>query len=174
MILRDCLESELPLIREQRIYAYEIHAKCLPAGHWNALKHAISTDSDTNPDIERIVAVIDGMIVGSVVLYPAKADAYEGNVEKLDYPEIRMLAVAPEAQGKGIATALISECITRAKAKGFQSIGLHTGEFMTGAMRLYEQLGFERIPQHDFQPANDGIIVKAYRLSFDKENLSNQ
>jgi len=32
MILRDCLESELPLIREQRIYAYEIHANSIPEG----------------------------------------------------------------------------------------------------------------------------------------------
>jgi len=172
MIIRDCLENELPLIREKRTLAYQIHAKSLPEGHWNALKNAISSDQDTNPEMDRIVAELDGKIVGSVVLYPAKTDAYEGNVEKLDYPEIRMLAVAPDAQGKGIATALIAECIVRAKAKGFQSIGLHTGEFMTGAMRLYEWLGFERIPQYDFVPANDGIIVKAYRLSFDKENLS--
>ena len=167
MIIRDCLENELPLIREKRTLAYQIHAKSLPEGHWNALKNAISSDQDTNPEMDRIVAELDGKIVGSVVLYPAKTDAYEGNVEKLDYPEIRMLAVAPDAQGKGIATALIAECIVRAKAKGFQSIGLHTGEFMTGAMRLYEWLGFERIPQYDFVPANDGIIVKAYRLNFD-------
>ncbi|MBT2654932.1 GNAT family N-acetyltransferase [Bacillus sp. ISL-18] len=171
MIIRDAVVKELPLIREQRIHAYEIHANSIPEGHWGALKQAISSDADANPDIERIVAELDGKIVGSVVLYPAKIDAYGGNVENLDYPEIRMLAVAPEAQGKGIATALISECIARAKAKSFQSIGLHTGEFMIGAMRLYERLGFERIPQHDFQPANDGIIVKAYRLSLDKENL---
>lgn len=164
MILRDAMENELPFIREQRIHAYGIHAKNLPEGHWKALKNAISSDQDTNPGIDRIVAVLDGKIVGSIVLFPAKADAYEGDVEKLDYPEIRMLAVAPEAQGKGIATALISECIARAKAKGFQSIGLHTGEFMTGAMRLYKKLGFERIPQYDFEPANDGILVKAYCL----------
>jgi ribosomal protein S18 acetylase RimI-like enzyme len=173
MIIRDCLENELPLIREKRILAYQIHAKSLPEGHWNALKNAISSDQDTNPEMDRIVAELDGKIVGSVVLYPANTDAYEGNVEKLDYPEIRMLAVSPEAQGKGIATALIAECIVRTKARGFQSIGLHTGEFMTGAMRLYERLGFEHFPQYDFVPANDGIIVKAYRLSFDKENLYN-
>jgi len=171
MIIRDAVVKELPLIREQRIQAYEIHAKSIPEGHWRALKKAISSDADSSPDIEKIVADLNGTIVGSVVLYPAKIDAYEGNMEKLDYPEIRMLAVAPDAQGKGIATRLISECIVRAKAKGCQAVGLHTGEFMTGAMRLYERLGFERIPQYDFVPANDGIIVKAYRLSIDKENL---
>ncbi|MEH7414998.1 GNAT family N-acetyltransferase [Neobacillus drentensis] len=171
MIIRDAVVKELPLIREQRIQAYQIHAKSIPEGHWRALKKAISSDADSSPDIERIVAELNGKIVGSVVLYPAKTDAYEGNVEKLDYPEIRMLAVIPEAQGKGIATALISECILRAKANGCQAVGLHTGEFMTSAMRLYERLGFKRIPQYDFVPANDGIIVKAYRLSIDKENL---
>ncbi|PFN99664.1 GNAT family N-acetyltransferase [Bacillus sp. AFS076308] len=169
MFIRDAVVKEMPLIREQRIDAYEIHANSIPEGHWRALKQAISSDEDTNPNIERIVAELDGKIVGSVVLYPAKTDAYEGNVEKLDYPEIRMLAVAPDAQGKGIATRLISECIIRAKAKGCQAVGLHTGEFMTGAMRLYEQLGFERTPQYDFVPANDGIIVKAYLLNFDKK-----
>ena len=171
MIIRDAVVKELPLIREQRIHAYEIHAKSIPEGHWRALRQAISSDVDDNPLIERIVAELDGKIVGSVVLFPANIDAYEGNVEKLDYPEIRMLAVAPEAQGNGIATGLISECIARAKAKGCHAVGLHTGEFMTGALRLYERLGFEHIPQYDFEPANDGIIVKAYRLSIDKKNL---
>jgi len=168
MIIRDAVVTELPLIRAQRITAYEEHAERIPKEHWHALKHAITSEVETNPAIEQIVAELDGKIAGSVVLYPPKTDAYEGKVEMLDYPEIRMLAVAPEAQGKGIATALITECITRAKAKGCRSIGLHTGEFMKGARRLYERLGFERIPQYDFEPANDGIIVKAYQLRIDK------
>jgi ribosomal protein S18 acetylase RimI-like enzyme len=99
-------------------------------------------------------------------LFPAKTDAYGGFVAELDYPEIRMLAVTPQARGKGVATGLIDECILRAKAKGFQSIGLHTGDFMDSAMNLYKRLGFKRLPQFDFEPAGDGIIVKAYRLSF--------
>ncbi|PLS03108.1 GNAT family N-acetyltransferase [Neobacillus cucumis] len=168
MIIRNAVVEELSLIREQRLLAYQVHAKLIPKDHWNALKKAITSDTDTNPDIERIVAELDGNIVGSVVLYPPKTDAYEGKVERVEYPEIRMLAVASEAQGKGIATALIMECIDRAKAKGCGSIGLHTGEFMKDARRLYERLGFKHIPQYDFEPANDGIIVKAYLLTFDK------
>ncbi|WP_160723784.1 GNAT family N-acetyltransferase [Bacillus sp. USDA818B3_A] len=171
MIIRDAVAEEIPLIQELRLQAYEIHAEKIPQGHWEALKQAITSDRDKTSEIERIVVELDGEIVGSVVLYPPMTDAYEGNVAALDFPEIRMLAVAPKAQGKGIASALISECITRAKAKGCRSIGLHTGEFMKRAMKLYEHFGFERIPQYDFEPANDGIIVKAYCLSFDRENL---
>lgn len=168
MIIRDVREEELFFIREQRVSSYEEHAQRISKGHWQALKQGISSDSDLQEGVERIVAEIDGKIVGSVVLFPAKTDAYRGLVEEMDYPEIRMLAVTPEARGKGLGTALISECVRRTKAKGFNSIGLHTGEFMEKAIQLYEYLGFERLPQFDFQPADDGIIVKAYRLQITK------
>jgi GNAT superfamily N-acetyltransferase len=166
MIIRDAKVDEIPFITEQRVASYQEHALRIPEGHWQALKQAISSDTDMQQGVERIVAEIDGKIVGSVVLFPAKTDAYGGFVAELDYPEIRMLAVTPKARGKGVATALIYECILRAKAKGFQSIGLHTGDFMDSAMNLYKRLGFKRLPQFDFEPAGDGIIVKAYRLSF--------
>jgi ribosomal protein S18 acetylase RimI-like enzyme len=78
-----------------------------------------------------------------------------------------MLAVDHEARGRGVAEALIKECIHRTKVNGAKSIGLHTADFMKTAMRLYERMGFERLPQFDFEPAGDGIIVKAYRLSID-------
>lgn len=166
MIIRDAQEHELPFVREQRVSSYQEHAAGIPKDHWKVLKKAISSNADAQDGVELIVAEVDGQIVGSVVLFPAKSDAYEGHVDELDYPEIRMLAVAPDARRKGAAKALVSECIRRAEEKGFSFVGLHTGQFMEGAMRLYESMGFEREPQFDFQPANDGIIVKAYRLTF--------
>lgn len=167
MIIRDARVDEIPYIREQRILSYKEHAEKIPDAHWQALKQAITSEADAQGDVERIVAEMNGEIAGSVILFPAKTNAYEGYLEELDYPEIRMLAVTPQARGNGVATALIMECIQRTKEKGYSSIGLHTGAFMDSAMRLYEHLGFERLPQFDFEPANDGIIVKAYRLTFD-------
>ncbi|MBM7570773.1 GNAT family N-acetyltransferase [Aquibacillus albus] len=165
MIIRDAKKEELSLIRKQRVEAYREHAKAVNEEHWQALKQAISSDADTGPGVELIVAEIDGEIVGSVALFPANTDAYEGYVDELDYPEIRVLAVAPEARGKGVASALIDECIRRTKEKGYDSIGLHTGSFMKEAIKLYERVGFERLPKHDFEPADDGVIVKAFRRS---------
>ncbi|MBO9128595.1 GNAT family N-acetyltransferase [Bacillus sp. 165] len=164
MKIRDAVKSELEFIREQRIQAYSEYTRAVSAEHWAALKKAISSDADIQPGVELIVAEVDGRIVGSVTLFPAKTDAYEGSIDELDYPEIRMLAVAPEARGKGVATALVYECIRRAKAKGFVAIGLHTGEFMESAIKLYERIGFERLPEYDFEPAGDGVVVKAFRL----------
>lgn len=154
----------LPSIREQRVKAYEEYIEKLPPDHWKALKQAISSEADIQKDAELIVAELEGQLLGSVVLFPPKSDAYEGLVEELDYPEIRMLAVDPAARGRGVAKALIAECIKRTKEKGLTRIGLHTGDFMENAMRVYEGFGFQRLPQFDFEPANDGIIVRAYIL----------
>jgi ribosomal protein S18 acetylase RimI-like enzyme len=165
MKIREATKDEFGFIREQRVNAYREHAQIIPSGHWKALERAISSEADTQPDVELIIAELNGNIMGSIALFPPHADLYEGYVEELDYPEIRMLAVSPEYRGKGVASALISECIQRSKAKGFRSIGLHTGEFMQNAMKLYEKIGFERLPEYDFQPADDGITVKAFRLS---------
>ncbi|MFC7063189.1 GNAT family N-acetyltransferase [Halobacillus seohaensis] len=164
-IVRDAKKDELPYIREQRIKAYSEHAESISVEHWQALKQAISSDADIGDGVELIVAELEGEIVGSVALFPANTDAYEGYVDELDYPELRVLAVAPEARGEGVALALVNECIRRTKGKGFESIGLHTADFMKSAIQLYQRIGFERLPQYDFEPANDGVIVKAFRLS---------
>ncbi|WP_449536853.1 GNAT family N-acetyltransferase [Ferdinandcohnia sp. Marseille-Q9671] len=165
MKIRDAKQDEVDFIRKQRVAAYFEHSQAIPAAHWEALKKAISSEADRQPGVELIVCELAGKIAGSVVLFPAKIDAYEGQLEALDYPEIRMLAVDPDVRGKGVASALIEECIKRSKAKNHQFISLHTGEFMKAAITLYTKHGFERLPQYDFEPANDGIIVKAFRLS---------
>ncbi|MFD0674638.1 GNAT family N-acetyltransferase [Cohnella sp. GCM10027633] len=165
MILREATEEELAYVRERRVAAYEPYAKLIPAGHWEALKRSLSSASDRAPGVRLIVAEAAGAIAGSVALFPPKANAYDGLVDAVDYPEIRMLAVDSAYQGGGVASALIRECIASARAQGYASIGLHTGEFMAPAIRLYEKFGFERVPEQDFQPADDGINVLAFRLT---------
>ncbi|WP_227935305.1 GNAT family N-acetyltransferase [Alkalihalobacillus deserti] len=164
MNIRDALKEELLEIRTKRLDAYSEHAQAITEEHWQALKQAISSEADVQEGVELIVAEIDGNILGSVALFPPKSDAYEGLVDEIDYSEIRLLAVTSEARGKGVARALINECIERTKAKGFDAIGLHTADFMKSAINLYGKMGFERLPQFDFEPANDGVIVKAFRL----------
>ncbi|MDC3417372.1 GNAT family N-acetyltransferase [Aquibacillus salsiterrae] len=165
MIIREAKEEELSFIRMQRVKAYREHERSVNEEHWQGLKQAISSEIDADEKVEVIVAEIDGQIVGSVVLFPPKMDVYEGLVTELDNPEIRMLAVDPDVRGRGVAKALIQKCIEKAKNAGHQAIGLHTGDFMHQAIALYQRLGFERQPSADFEPANDGVIVKAFRLT---------
>lgn len=170
MRIRDAGIEEVDFIRKQRVAAYRDYAALVPDAHWKALERAITSDADIQPGVELIVAEINGRIAGSVALFPPLTDAYEGNVEKVSYPEIRMLAVSAEHRGVGVAGALIEECIRRSRLKNCQAIGLHTGEFMAKAIQLYTRFGFERMPQYDFQPADDGIKVLAFRLQLDKHD----
>jgi ribosomal protein S18 acetylase RimI-like enzyme len=108
---------------------------------------------------------IEGEIVGSVTLFPANTDAYEVYVDELNYPEIPVLAIAKETRGKGVAITFVEECFQRTKEKRYDYIRLHTGSFMKGALNLYKRIGFKRLPQYDFEPANDGIIGKVFGRS---------
>ena len=163
--VRSALPEEISFIRDQRVNAYEEHAGKISHQHWNGLKRAISSGADQEDGTEIIVAVLEGTIVGSVVLCPENTDAYRGLVGMSEYPEIRMLAVEWRTRGKGIASLLIKECVRRSKERGCSYVGLHTAPFMDSAMRLYQKMGFTHIPEYDFEPADDGVIVKAFRKS---------
>jgi ribosomal protein S18 acetylase RimI-like enzyme len=89
-------------------------------------------------------------IVGSVALV---LDGEFGEV--LETPEeagFRMLVVDPDARGRGIGELLVRACLARARAAGKRRVVLSTDPRMTSAHRLYERLGFTRLPERDWSP----------------------
>ena len=74
-----------------------------------------------------------------------------------------MLAVAPEAQGRGVGEALVRACIDQARADGRERLLLHTTSWMPAAHRLYARLGFERDPARDWSPIPEVPLI-AYKL----------
>jgi GNAT superfamily N-acetyltransferase len=104
-------------------------------------------------------------VVGTVLLYPAGAAIENpgGTSATLRWPEVRLLAVAPSARGRGVGAALMKECIHRARSAAATALTLHTTDLMQAATRLYERLGFERAHDLDLEPA-PGILAKGYRL----------
>ena len=74
-----------------------------------------------------------------------------------------MLAVAPEAQGRGVGEALSRACVARARAAGRGQILLHSTDRMTTAHRLYERLGFARDASLDWEPL-PGFWLRGFRL----------
>lgn len=113
--IREAFNYEIGTIREQRLKAYEEHAQNIPEGYWDALRKAISSDADEQAGVELLVAELDEEVIGSVALFPVKSDAYKGFVDILGYPEMRIPAGRAESPGKGVAEALIKECIHRTK-----------------------------------------------------------
>ncbi|MGH4035425.1 GNAT family N-acetyltransferase [Actinomycetota bacterium Odt1-20B] len=78
--------------------------------------------------------------------------------------EIRMLAVAPDARGRGAGEALVRACVERARAvEGCVRVILSTQPTMHAAHRLYERLGFVRVPERDWLPVPD-VRLLAYEL----------
>lgn len=90
-----------------------------------------------------------GRLLGTTTYVPGPGPYHEG--EFGDDASMRMLAVAPTAQGLGVGRALVVACIDRARAAGRPGIGIYTRPFMTSAHRLYESLGFRRMPELDWE-----------------------
>jgi ribosomal protein S18 acetylase RimI-like enzyme len=75
----------------------------------------------------------------------------------------RMLAVDPAVRGRGVGELLVRSCLDRARAAGKRRMVLSTDPRMTAAHRLYERLGFRRLPERDWSPA-PGVDLLVYAL----------
>ncbi|HLN77600.1 MAG TPA: GNAT family N-acetyltransferase [Nocardioidaceae bacterium] len=113
-------------------------------------------------EAELYVAVAeDGTLLGTVTYCPEGSDYRElaGSGEG----EFRMLAVAPDARGRGIAEALVRMCIERSEELGYGAVVLSSMPNQERAHRLYARVGFRRTPELDWQP-RPGIELLAFRL----------
>ncbi|WP_328498824.1 GNAT family N-acetyltransferase [Streptomyces sp. NBC_00414] len=83
---------------------------------------------------------------GDVVLVARQGDATVGClvVTSLAHgqSEIKRLWTDPEFRGRGIASALLRAALTHAAENGVDTIRLSVWEWRTGAIALYERLGF--------------------------------
>lgn len=163
VVLRDARDDERDAVRALTLRAYAEYASVMTPEAWAGLDGAVRTALDAWAPAERIVAEHEGRLVGSVALYPAAAAAYGALARAVPHPELRMLAVDPEARGLGVGQLLVDECVRRARRMGAAELGLHTSASMRTAIRMYERMGFVRAPEHDFQPPG-GELVTAYRL----------
>lgn len=162
VIIRDARDDERDALRDVVLAAYSEYAALMPEPFWSRYRQHLIETIDADGPFQRIVAEMHG--VGGVLLFPPATAAYASAGHEVDYPEVRLLAVVPAARGKGVGEALMHECARRARRMGARALGLHTTDVMQAAGRMYEQLGYVRVPEVDFTPAK-GLVVKGYRLS---------
>jgi ribosomal protein S18 acetylase RimI-like enzyme len=88
-----------------------------------------------------------GAVVGVVALVapgtPGRA------VAQVDEAELSRLVVSASARRLGIGRALVGHCHQLARASGWSAIALWSRRYQTAAHRLYESLGYRRLPERD-------------------------
>jgi GNAT superfamily N-acetyltransferase len=162
--VRDARVDERDAIRDVTLRSYAEYATIMDPVTWAGLEGAIHAALASDAPAEVIVAADDETLIGSVMLYPPAIKAYGDILAELSWPEVRLLSVPPEARGRGVARALMDECLVRARRAGATAIGLHTSRSMRAAMAIYTRMGFVRIPEFDHQPPGTEL-VEAYRLA---------
>lgn len=105
------------------------------------------------------VAVDGDLLLGNVTYCPP-GSAYR-EVSRDDEGEFRMLAVDPEARGRGAGTALARLCEDRARTHDAVAMALSTLAEMTDAHRIYRRLGYDRDPSRDWSPL-PGVELLAF------------
>ncbi len=112
-------------------------------------------------DAELLVAVdpADDTILGTVTFCVAGTPYAE--VSTAGEAEFRTLATAPGARGRGVGTALVLACLDRARELGSSRVVISSGNWMFTAHRLYDRLGFVRVPDRDWSPI-PGVDLLAF------------
>ena len=162
LLLREARSDELDNVSLLIRAANQQYENFLPPEAWKFyLKDMMDVRSRLHKS-QLIVAELDGQLAGTVTLH---LDAEHSSLEGWPngWAGIRLLAVHPTYRGRGIGRALMEECIRRCRKQGIATIGLHTTEMMDVARRMYEKMGFVRVPELDVHPG-PGVVVMAYRL----------
>lgn len=94
-----------------------------------------------------LVAELESAVVGVVAL---KAPGAPGRaVAEAGEAELSRLVVSASARRLGIGAALVTRCHELARAGDWDSVALWSRPYQVAAHRLYESLGYKRVPERD-------------------------
>lgn len=175
LLVRRATRREIPEIEQLILAAFTPYRERVAARAVLDAYIENSRDIASRWDEAEVLALeVNGRIGGTVTWY---ADASrEGLNLPRDWAGFRTLAVHPELRGLGLGRGLVRECIRRSALREIATIGIHTATFMVAACRIYDGLGFRRIPGHDLSvsqalrcdPGAGDVLATAYRLDLVK------
>ncbi|HWG02192.1 MAG TPA: GNAT family N-acetyltransferase [Trebonia sp.] len=158
MIVREALPGEAAAVGALRVEAYDSqHLLAANSGYADTLRrHGFDGHGTVFAAVDD-----DGKLLGTVMLDPWNP---ESEVARgADETEVRMLAVAPAAQGQGVGRALMLAVIDAATVSGARTLLLSTRPVMKAAQHIYQSMGFIRSPELDWSPLPDVPLI-GYRL----------
>lgn len=166
LAVRRAEPSEHVAIGEMTVRAYATLREPLKGGPVYAAYEQELRDVAGRAETCEVLMAVDraGRLLGAVTYVPGPGTPWSES--ELDGEAgFRALAVDPAARGRGAGRALATACVERARADERQGIAILTRPSMTAAHRLYESLGFVRVPSRDweFEP---GEWLWSYVLTF--------
>jgi ribosomal protein S18 acetylase RimI-like enzyme len=155
--VRAAVEAEFERVGDLCVAAYAPFLSL--AGHYTAVLRDVATRA---AGAEVLVAVDAGELLGTVTFVPHGGPL--GEIATPEETEFRMLAVDPAAQGRGVGTALMRYIVDASRALGRERVVCSSQPSMRAAHRVYERLGFTRLPERDWSPV-PGVELQAFALS---------
>ena len=151
LLVRSAVPADHGAIRAVVIAAYGQYAEQIPPDIFSAyLANLLDLKAHASHG-PLFVAEADEQVCGYAAFYP------DASVQGVGWPpgwaSGRALAVHPAARGLGVARALIATGERLAQDGGSPVLAFHTHSYMTGAIALYEGLGYRRVPGFDFDVA---------------------
>src|SRR6516225_4144995 len=148
LVVRDAVPADYPAIRAVVLAAYGQYADLIAPDIFSAYL-ADLLDLDTHARHGRLFVVeADQWVCAFAAWYP------DASVQGVGLPpgwaSGRALAVHPAARGNGAARTLLATGERLVREAGAPVLAFHTVSFMTGAIALYERLGYCRAPQFDY------------------------
>jgi ribosomal protein S18 acetylase RimI-like enzyme len=154
MIVRTAHPAELAAVGELRVAAYDADHFLDPFPAYADQLRALGEHGVV------LVAAPGHQILGTITLerWHEASDLAAGPEEA----EVRALAVAPEAQGRGVGRELVQAVLDLGVEWQASRLVLHSQPTMRAAHRLYEQVGFVRVPGRDYR--SEAFELLAYAL----------
>ncbi len=157
-IIRAVQQSDYETVGDLTLLAYKSLAGFTNAGGY---EDELRDVAGRARDAEVFVALLGDEIVGGVT-FVAQSTSALSEWDDVSAAGVRMLAISPDHQGKGLGRALTGFTIDRARGLGKARLLLHSTDFMHSAHRLYESMGFVRAPEIDFSVETVNLL--GYRL----------
>lgn len=162
--IRPARPEELAVVGEITVEAYAPFTRGPDDPYLEQLRDAAARAEQA----ELWVAVDEesGQVLGSVTTCPPGSPWRE--VSREGEGEFRMLSVSPQAQGRGIGTALVEHVLALYRAAGAHAVVLCSLPEMTAAHRLYARHGFTRLPERDWD-VHPGKPLWSFGLHLDSD-----
>jgi ribosomal protein S18 acetylase RimI-like enzyme len=157
VLVRRARPEDLAAVGDVTVAAYEEFTLGPEDPYLDHLRDAARRDREA----ELWVAEQDGAIVGTVTLTPEGSAWRE--IGRPGEGEFRMLAVSPAARRQGVGEALSTLVLDRFRELGADAIVMSSLREMRAAHRVYERVGFARLPERDWSPVH-GVHLIAFRM----------